>query len=314
MVSENLPTVSVIIPARDAGDSLPLALAAISKQTYQNVLDVVVAAADEATAAVARTAGVTVVDNPGGSTATGLNLALQAASGEVVVRCDAHSIFPPGYIQSAVSTLLATGAVNVGGMQVPVCETAWECAIGSAMSSRWGAGDARYRVGGTAGPVETVYLGVFRREAIEAIGGYDEGFQRTQDYELNHRLIQSGGTVWFDPKLRVAYRPRGSLGALARQYFDYGAAKRSFTRKHPGGLRPRQIAAPALVLALALSLAASIVWPVALVLPAGYVLALAVVSMGRRGSFWRVAVALATMHISWGMGFLTARPATGSSP
>lgn len=301
---DNLPTVSVIIPARDAADSLALALAAISKQTYENIVDVVVAAADEPTAAVARSAGVVVVDNHGGSTPAGLNRALDASSGDVVVRCDAHSIFPPDYIREAVSILMSDDVVNVGGMQVPICETDWECAIAAAMSSRWGAGDARYRVGGMAGPVETVYLGVFRREAIEAAGGFDEDFDRTQDYELNHRLIAAGGTVWFDPKLRVAYRPRASLGALARQYFEYGRAKRRFSQKHPGELKPRQMAAPAFVVAVALALMVSIFWPAALFVPVAYLLVLVVVSQGRSAAFWRVASALAVMHVSWGIGFL----------
>jgi succinoglycan biosynthesis protein ExoA len=306
-VPDNKPTVSVIIPARDAADSLALALAAISRQTYENIVDVVVAAADEPTAAVARSGGATVVDNPDANTAAGLNRALQAGSGDVVVRCDAHSIFPPHYIENAVSALLASDAVNVGGMQVPVGETAWECAIGEAMTSRWGAGDARYRVGGLPGPVETVYLGVFRREAINEAGGFDEEFERTQDYELNHRLIRSGGTIWFDPTLRVGYRPRGSLRALAGQYFEYGRAKRQFDHKHPGQLRPRQLAAPALVLVLVLAFVISLIWPVALIVPAGYLLALTMISLGRSASFWRVAAALATMHVSWGVGFLSGR-------
>jgi succinoglycan biosynthesis protein ExoA len=313
-VPDNKPTVSVIIPARDAAGPLTLALAAISKQTYENIVDVVVAAADEPTAAVARDAGATVVDNPGGSTPAGLNRALQASSGDVVVRCDAHSIFPPRYIEDAVSALLAGNAVNVGGMQVPVCETAWECAIAAAMSSRWGAGDARYRVGGSPGPVETVYLGVFKREAINEVGGFDEEFERTQDYELNHRLIQAGGTVWFDPKLRVAYRPRGSLGELARQYFEYGRAKRQFDHKHPGNLKTRQLAAPALILILALSLVLSLLWPLALFVPAVYLLGLTLVSLGRPASFWRIAASLATMHISWGIGFLSGRRVNGRNP
>jgi succinoglycan biosynthesis protein ExoA len=306
-VPDNPPTVSVIIPARDAAESLAIALAAISKQTYRNIIEVVVAAADERTATAARSCGATVVDNPEGSTPAGLNRALEASSGEVVVRCDAHSFFPPRYVADAVSELLATGAVNVGGMQVPVSETVWERAIGTAMSSRWGAGGARYRVGGPPGEVETVYLGVYRREAIEAVGGFDENFERTQDYELNHRLIRSGGTVWFDPKLRVGYRPRGSLRDLGIQYFAYGRAKRQFDRKHPGQLRPRQLAAPALVLTLVFSLVLSVFWLPALIAPAGYLIVLVLISLRRSASSWRVAAALATMHVSWGIGFLTGR-------
>ena len=301
---DNLPTVSVVIPARDAAESLSATLAAIARQTYENIVDVVVAAADEPTATTARAAGATVVDNPSGTTPAGLNLAIDASSGEIIVRCDAHAIFPPRYVEAAVATLLARGAVNVGGSQVPVGQTPWENAIAEAMASRWGAGDAKHRIGGAAGPAETVYLGVFRRDALAAVGGFDEDFERTQDYELNHRLIEAGGTVWFDPELRVGYRPRGSLRALARQYYDYGRAKRQFNRKHPRSLLLRQVAPPTLVVVMAVALVTSIFWPAALSLPAVYVLAVLAASLGRQAAFWRVAPALAVMHVSWGLGFL----------
>jgi len=303
-VPDNLPTVSVVIPARDAAEAVTMTLAAIAQQTYPNIVDVVVAAADEPTAAAARSGGATVITNPVGTTPAGLNLAIGASSGEIIVRCDAHAIFPPHYVEAAVTTLLAQRAVNVGGSQVPVGLTPWESAIAEAMTSRWGAGDAKHRVGGAAGPAETVYLGVFRRDAIAAIGGFDEDFERTQDYELNHRLIEAGGTVWFDPELRVGYRPRGSLRALARQYYDYGRAKRQFNRKHPGSLLLRQVAPPTLVVAMTLALMASILWPAALLLPVVYVLSILAASMRRRAPLWRVASALAVMHVSWGLGFL----------
>ncbi|MDX1469799.1 MAG: glycosyltransferase family 2 protein, partial [Acidimicrobiia bacterium] len=216
------PTVSVIIPARDAAETLPKTLRAINKQGYPDVVEVIVAAADAETARVAAEEGARVVDNPFATTPAGLNLAIRASSGEVVVRCDAHAVLPPDYVSRAVETMARTGAENVGGMQVPVGTTPWEKAIAAAMSSPLGAGDARYRIGGKEGPAETVYLGVFRRETLERLGGFDERFLRAQDYELNHRIIGSGGLVWFDPELRVEYRPRGSLGSLARQYFQYG--------------------------------------------------------------------------------------------
>jgi succinoglycan biosynthesis protein ExoA len=304
-VPDNLPTVSVIIPARNAAEVLPRAIESIESQTYPNILEVVVATADEASARAA--AGVTVVDNPEGTTPAGLNLAIGASSGEVIVRCDAQSILPPEYVSRAVETLMRTGAANVGGMQMPVGKTKLERAIAAAMSSPFGAGDARYRIGGDEGPVETVYLGVFRRDALETVGGFDETFTRNQDYELNHRLIEAGETVWFDPSLQVSYRPRGSLGELARQYYDYGAAKRMFAHQHRGSLRWRQLAAPWLTLTLLASLIVSIWWPAVLIVPLAYVVALLGIGLASSGGALRVAAALATMHLSWGWGFLVPR-------
>lgn len=306
LVSDELPTVSVIIPARNAGEALRDALDSIARQTYPNVIEAIVAAADPETAAAA--SGAVVVDNPSGTTPAGLNRAFEKSTGDVIVRCDAHARLPEGYIERAVETLLRSGADNVGGMQVPVGETFWERAIAAAMSSPLGAGDARYRLGGDEGPVETVYLGVYRREALERLGGFDEEFTRTQDYELNHRIIASGGTVWFDPELRVEYRPRGSLSALARQYYEYGRAKRLFARRHPGSLRWRQLVPPAAVAALGASLVISVWWPWAFVALGVYALAVTIAGLAtapREGmaAFGSIP-ALAVMHLSWGLGFL----------
>lgn len=307
MVSQEFPSVSVIIPARDASATLPGAISAIEDQTYPEIVEIVVAAADPATTEAAARAGVVVVDNPEGTTPAGLNAALAAGKGDVVVRCDAHATLPPGYVARAVETLLRTGADNVGGMQVPVGESDWERAIAAAMSSPLGAGDSRHRIGGEEGPAETVYLGVFRRDTLERLGGYDERFLRNQDYELNHRIIASGGMVWFDPELAVTYRPRGSLRALAHQYFLYGSAKRLFSRVHPGSLRWRQLAPPLLVLVLVGSLVTSIWYPVTLVIPVAYGVALLIAGIGTRANALRTAAALATLHLYWGMGFLSQR-------
>lgn len=309
MVCVSSPTISVVMAAANATASLPAALEAVAEQDYSGEIEVVVAAADQPTAEIARRMGVIVVDNPSGATPSGLNRAIARSSGDVVIRVDAHSRVPPGYVTRCVEVLERTEADVVGGMQVPVGETFWERAIAAAMVSRFGAGDARYRLGGEEGPVETVYLGAFRRDALERIGGFDEEFRRTQDYELNHRIIASGGVVWFDPDIRVDYRPRGSLGALARQYFDYGTAKRQFNRKHPGSLRWRQLGPPALVATLVGSMLFSLIWPPMLIVPLAYLVAAIVAGLLAAPTEGLPSVgvpfALVTMHLAWGLGFLS---------
>lgn len=305
-MSNSLPSVSVVIPALDAASVLPVALESIRDQDYDNIVEVVVAAGDPETARVARDQGADVVDNPTGRTPDGLNLTIARSSGDIIVRCDAQSRLPETYVSRAVETMLRTGAINVGGMQVPVGETFWERGIAAAMSSKLGAGDARYRTGGDEGPVETVYLGVFDREAVEDLGGFDTKFARNQDYELNHRIIEAGGVVWFDPELRVEYGPRGSLKDLWSQYYQYGQAKKRFARQHPASLRWRQLAPPSLVILLGLSLLASLIWPWALVILLGYVGSLIVGSILTPQANIGTVPALATMHLAWGLGFLTA--------
>ncbi len=306
-MENSLPSVSVVIPALNAVDKIGAAIGSITSQEYGNIVEVIVAAGDDETLRVARDSGAIVVHNPSGRTPDALNLGIGLATGDVVVRCDAQSVLPDTYVRNAVETLIRTGAVNVGGMQVPVGTTFWERAIAAAMASPIGAGDARYRTGGTEGPAETVYLGVFDRERLEALGGYNPEFARNQDYELNHRIIESGGVVWFNPALKVEYRPRGSLRELWDQYFQYGQAKKLFARRHPGSLRWRQLAPPLLVIALLLSFIASVLWLWALAVPAAYLIAitLGTLAMPRRlRANGGTILALATMHIAWGLGFL----------
>lgn len=305
------PTVSVVVPAREAAGAVVEALASIRDQDYPEIVDVTLAAYDEATRVAA--AGVdgidvTVLANPAGTTPAALNLAVGAGHGEVVVRCDAHAILPPGYVSRAVETLLTTGAANVGGRQVPTGLTWFERAVAAAMASPLGAGDARYRIGGEPGPVDTVYLGVFLRSALEAVGGFDETLERNQDYELNWRLRRAGHVVWFDPELAVEYRPRATLGALWSQYHQYGRWKREVVRRHPGSLRTRQLAAPALVAGLAVSTALAPRRPIAAAVPAAYLAA--TIGTGVRSALrsgdWAelgMAPALWAMHLAWGSGF-----------
>ena len=302
------PAVSIVIPASGAGASLPAALRAVHDQTYPNIVDVIVAAADNDSASAARTGRATTIPNPQRRTPAGLNRAIARSTGDVVVRVDARSIIPDDYVVRVVEALTETGADNVGGMQIPIGHTFPERAIAAAMRSRAGAGGARYRVGGESGPADTVYLGAFRRATLERLGGFDERYERHQDYELNQRIREQGGVVWFDPELRVEYRPRCSLKALARQYYDFGKWKRRFARDHPGTLLMRQKAPPTLVPLLALSLAGSLLWRPLLLLPASYAAALITSGLAQLRTAGSAALgvpaALATMHLAWGLGFL----------
>ena len=167
---------------------------------------------------------VIIVENPSGRTAAGLNLALAASRFPIIVRVDGHSEIPKNYVSTAVDVLNKTGAVNVGGMMAAQGRGLFERAVAAAMRSSLGVGPAKFHTGGNAGEVDTVYLGSFKREALIAIGGFDEKFTRAQDWELNYRLRAKGGKIYFDPRMAVTYRPRQSLTALARQYFEIGRA------------------------------------------------------------------------------------------
>ena len=337
-----VPAVSVIVPARDAEATLPAALESVLAQDHGGAVEVIVADGSETSATRdlvrRRFPGVRVVANPEREIASGLNRALAVARHRVIARCDARAVLPAGYLARAVATLERTGAANVGGRQRPVGSTPFERAVALATSSPLGAGDARYRIGGPEGPVDTVYLGVFRRDALEAAGGFDETLERNEDYELNWRLRERGGTVWFDPALAVDYRPRGSVAALARQYYEYGRWKRVVLARHPRSFRLRQLAPPLLLAALAGSAvlagagaivgsggpvpalapsAGAVMLGLAAVAPVGYALLLlagaaAIGIARRRPDAALVPPAAAVIHLAWAAGFFAGAPARTS--
>lgn len=318
------PAVSVIMPVRDDARHLTEAVQHVLAQDYPGELEVVLAVGPsrDATDQVARgleraDPRVTVVLNPSGRTPAALNAALGAARHEVVARVDGHAALPPRYLRLAVQALAEHGADNVGGLMAAQGRSGFEKAVARAMTTRLGVGGARFHTGGVAGPADTVYLGVFRREALRRVGGYDERFTRAQDWDLNHRIRQTGGIVWFTPDIEVSYRPRSSLPALASQYFDYGTWRRAVARRHPGTLNVRYLAPPSAVLAvLAGSLLGLSGRRVGWLVPATYAAAVVAGSaVNGRDLPWRsrawLPVTYATMHGAWGTGFLLSRERVG---
>src|SRR3954447_21976908 len=313
-----LPAVSVIMPVLNEERHLRNSVRHILEQEYAAEMEVVIALGpstdrtDEIAAElVAEDARVQTVPNPTGRTPAALNAAIKASRHPVVVRVDGHGILSPNYIATAVRLLEETGAQNVGGIMHAEGENDWEHAVAAAMTSKIGVGNAAFHTGGQAGPAETVYLGVFRREALERQGGYNEEFVRAQDWELNFRIREAGGLIWFSPELRVSYRPRPSMQALAKQYKDYGRWRHVVARYHEGSINLRYLAPPTAVCAIVLGLVVgAAVTPWGFLVPAGYLVAITAGSLPAGKSLslrarLRIPVALATMHMSWGWGFLT---------
>ncbi|AZS86851.1 glycosyltransferase family 2 protein [Streptomyces griseoviridis] len=312
------PAVSVIMPVLNEERHLRTAVLAILAQEYAGAMEVVIALGpstdrtDEIAAELVREdPRVHTVPNPTGRTPAALNAAIKASRHPVVVRVDGHGVLSPNYIATAVRLLAETGAQNVGGIMHAEGENDWEHAVAAAMTSKIGVGNAAFHTGGAAGEAETVYLGVFRREALERQGGYNEEFIRAQDWELNFRIREAGGLIWFSPELRVSYRPRPSVRALAKQYKDYGRWRHVVARYHEGSINLRYLAPPTAVLAIAAGLlVGALVTPWGLVVPGGYLAAIVAGSLpaGKglpAGARLRIPLALATMHMCWGWGFLT---------
>ena len=325
-MTSNHPSVSVVMPIVNEERHLGASVRRILDQDYPGELDVTLAVGPShdntrqvAAELSAEFANVRVVDNPSGATPTGLNLAINASSGEVVVRVDGHAMIPSDYVSTAVSVLERTGADNVGGVMAAEGTGDFERAVAAAMTSKFGVGGASFHVGGEEGPALTVYLGCFRRSALERVGGYDETMERAQDWEMNLRIRNSGGVVYFTPDLHVTYRPRHTLKALARQYFDYGRWRREVAQRHPETISIRYLAAPVTVAAVAGGLGLSAVAAVTghrglvalgLMPAAAYGLGNLVASVsvaaksGDAAMVTRLPAVFAAMHGAWGTGFI----------
>jgi succinoglycan biosynthesis protein ExoA len=326
-----MPGVSYVMPVLNEAPYVEAAVRSILAQEYAGASEIILAlgpstdGTDEIVAALsAADPRVRTVRNPGMDIPIGLNLAMRAAAGPVIVRVDAHTELAPDYTARAVERLRETGAANLGGVMHAVGEGGVQAAVARAYNSRYGLGGGAYHGGENvqAGPAESAYLGVIRAEAAAAVGGFDETLRRGEDWEFNHRLRAAGYRVWLDPSLRVTYRPRSSWGKLARQFYSTGIWRGELVRRL-GGSNPLRFFAPPVLL---LSVIVSIVflplhltgvfhgwWGAVLalvylgpVLYLGLLAAAVLTGSGRHGPLLarlRFARALATMHLSWGLGF-----------
>jgi len=316
LIGSPLPAISVILPVLNEESHLEGAVLSVLSQDYRGPLEIILAlgpSRDRTNEIAAKLASqdnrVKLLDSPTGKTAAGLNLALAASKSPVVVRVDGHAQIPNNYISLIVEILNKTGAVNVGGVMAALGTTAFERAVAGAMRSPLGVGASRFHTGGEAGEVDTVYLGAFRREALVAIGGFDERFTRAQDWELNFRLRENGGVIYFDPRLHVTYRPRSSVGALAKQYFEYGRWRRVVSRRHSGTINYRYLAPPFALLGFSVSLVLGVLLSSIFFIPAlVYLLFVVLASLKIStsvGEYLLLLVVIPTMHFAWGAGFIS---------
>jgi succinoglycan biosynthesis protein ExoA len=318
------PPVSVVMPVLNEERHLEEAVGRVLDQDYPGELEVVLAIgpSKDRTQEIAekladRDPRISIVPNPTGKTPAGLNVGIAHAKHDILVRVDGHGALTDGYITRAVEVLDESGADNVGGVMAAEGRTPTEMAVACAYRSRLGLGASTFHQGGKAGPADTVYLGVFRRAALERVGGFDETMHRAQDWELNYRIRKTGGLIWFSPDLSVTYRPRSSLSAVAKQFFHTGQWRREVIRRHPETASKRYLAPPVAVILLAvgtilgiIGLITSMNWlDLGFLAPLGYALLLLAGSAieGRylpwKALFW-LPLVCATMHVSWGLGFL----------
>jgi succinoglycan biosynthesis protein ExoA len=327
-VSTAWPGVSVVMPVLNEERHLEAAIGRVLDQDYPGELEVILAVGpssdrtDEIAKALAGAdPRIRVVDNPAARTPAGLNLGIAAAKHEIIVRVDGHGELTDGYIKRAVELLDETGAANVGGVMDAQGSTPFEEAVAIAYTTRLGLGGSAFHLAESrATEAETVFLGVFRKDALVAVGGFDESMHRAQDWELNYRLRTSGHKIWFSPDLRVTYRPRSTLRALVKQMYETGKWRRELVRRHPETATVRYLAPPLTLLGV---LAGSIggllgvmtgsrLLRLGFLAPGGY---LALIIGGSLvtarpmspAARLQLPLVLAATHLAWGAGFLRGR-------
>lgn len=316
MNSSSFQPVSVILPILNEERDLNQCITAILQQDYPADIEIILAlgpSTDKTTLIAEKLSAadkrIKLVNNPSGQTATGLNLAIKKSSYEILCRIDGHSEISSTYIKTAVEIMNNQGAVNVGGMMFADSEKGLQRTIAQAMRSKLGVGSSKFHTGGSAGESQTVYLGTFKKSAVLAVGGFDERYIRAQDWELNYRLRKNGGLIWFDPRLVVTYRPRNTFRKLAKQYFQYGRWRRVITRQHQNTTNFRYLAPPIAVLIILLSVFFAVLLDPVLITPVIIYFASLIaggIFIGKKiTDKLLMPFVLATMHLSWGIGFIT---------
>ncbi|MCJ7435792.1 MAG: glycosyltransferase family 2 protein, partial [Anaerolineales bacterium] len=256
------PKVSIIVPCYNEDATIRHLLDSILAQTYpRKQMEVVIAdgiSADTTRIVIAAfqqehpDLSIKVVENKVRAIPSGLNLAIKSASGEMIVRLDAHSVPIPEYVARCVDALESGKGANVGGVWEikPGAQTWVAESIAIAAAHPLGVGDAMYRLNAKAGAVDTVPFGSFRRSLIEKIGAFDETLLTNEDYEFNTRVRLSGRVVWLEPSIRSEYFARSTFGELVRQYWRYGFWKWRMLARYPSTLRWRQALPPLFVAVL----------------------------------------------------------------
>ncbi|WP_280116147.1 glycosyltransferase family 2 protein [Leucobacter coleopterorum] len=321
-----LPAVSYVMPVLNEEGFLEAAVRTILAQDYEGEKEIVLALGpsrdrsnDIAADLAEQDARVRLVENPARDIPAGLNAAIAASKYPVVVRVDAHSELTPDYTRLGVAALQREEATNVGGIMRAAGRSPVQRAIARGYNSPYGLGGGAYHGDGTPGIAESAYLGIFRREAIEAVGGYDPSILRGEDWELNLRIRRASGIIWFEPALKVTYWPRASFRDLAKQFFATGTWRAVLVRRY-GRANPWRFFAPgALVISLTVSVVSLVLflfgalswasWWLLLLPLAGYVAGVLFATLRipeQQGVQDRLltAATLVTMHLSWGTGFL----------
>lgn len=262
---------------------------------------------------VERYPNLAVIDNPDRLQSAAINAVVAQQSEPAhlyLVRCDAHAVYPPGYVHAVVDSMASrpeaasvTTAMDATGRGCVTRASSW------IVDTPFGSGGSAHRGGRRSGWVDHAHHAGFRLDWFRKIEGYDPTFSHNEDAEYDYRLGLAGGRIWLDAEIRLDYRMRETLGALWVQYWRYGRGRARNLRKHRAKPRMRQILPVLAVIGIALSLVLGPFWPPALLIVSLYALLVMGVSLAGVAALQSLCglvagPAMATMHLAWGLGFL----------
>jgi succinoglycan biosynthesis protein ExoA len=320
-VTGSLPLVSLVVPVRNEAAYIQKALAAIDAQSYpRDLIEIIVVdggstdgTAEYVKGIVDRDPRVQLMGGAGVTTPLAMNIGIEASKGSLIGKVDGHGWMNPEFVAVAQSVLAADDTAGcVGGKIVPVAVTSVERAISIARFSRLGVGGGVYTSAEVVQYADTVQCGMYRRSALEDAGVFDPLLVYGEDEELNHRLRTAGWRIVSHPGMRFNYRVRPTIGALFRQYYNYGRARVAVVRKHPGFLRPKHIVPAATTMMLGAAAVSLVVpatrgWGAFVVLVYGASVGHGAISLSTRHGFDRpdlVARSVVALHLGYGFGTL----------
>jgi glycosyltransferase involved in cell wall biosynthesis len=256
------PFISIISPISNEEQFIGQCLASLVNQDY-NERDLEILVVDGMSTDRTRQivqeyaekhAHVRLFDNPAKTAPHALNVGLQYAKGDIIIRVDGHAVIEKDYVKKCVAAMAETDADCVGGVIESINESYTGKGIALAMSHPFGVGNSRFRTSGKAGYVDSLAFGAYKKSVFERIGNFDTELVRCQDDDFNYRLRKHGGKIYFTPEIKSFYYPRSNLKKLWKQYFYYGFWKVRVLQKHPKQMQVRQFVPPAFVFSLILSL------------------------------------------------------------
>jgi succinoglycan biosynthesis protein ExoA len=328
IASDTMPIVTVVVPVLNEEAHIAECLNGLLAQDFEGEVEILVldgGSTDRTRAIVGdyvdRYDIIRLIENPRRLQSAACNQAarLAAEGASVLIRADAHALYPRDFISLCVDTLRFDSITSVVVPMRAAGQCGFQRAAAAVQNSWLGNGGSAHRGEGRSGFVDHGHHAAFDMAFFRQVGGYDERFTHNEDAELDHRMRAAGGRIWMCRSAGIVYFPRSGWRSLARQYFNHGKGRARMLRKHALRPRPRQLAP---LLSMAWSAAGLALMPVSpwfLSLPLSYALACCATgaAVARRSGDPTLLIAgpiAMTIHMSWAAGVLNTLLTTRTAP